>query len=111
MLIIFDALINSIFIILGLTFYIALGAENRLPRHFDFEMDVGCSAWVCDRFDRAEIILARSSGGKSPEALEIGILFGFVAGFGMKVGAIVIALPNLHYSVFDRGAIGIKNLA
>ncbi|MEY4789940.1 MAG: hypothetical protein RLZ61_2158, partial [Planctomycetota bacterium] len=102
---------NSIFIILGLTFYIALGAKKRFPCHFDFEMNVGCSAWVCYRFDSAEIILARSSGGKSPEALKVRILLCFVAGFGMQVCAIVIALPDFHHSVFDRGAIGVKNLA
>ena len=29
----------------------------------------------------------------------------------MQVCAIVIALPDFHHSVFNRGAIGVKNLA
>lgn len=74
-------------------------------------MNVRGSAWVRNRFDGAEIILTRRSGGKSSETLKVRILLCFVAGFGMQVCAIVIALPDFHHSVFNRGAIGVKNLA
>src|SRR5688572_18115374 len=91
--------------------HVALSRELFLFGYFDSEVDVWCAAGVRHGLDRAKVVLASTVGQKPAEALEVSVSHFGVAGAGMQVRSVVIALPDFDGRIANRLAPRVEDTA
>ncbi len=80
-----------------------------MPLGLHREVNVRRPAGIRDRLDRTEVILARRTGEKPPEALEVAIAAFAIAAPRVQIRAVIVDLPDLDQRIAQRLAAGIEN--
>ena len=104
-----EFLIDEVACVARLALDVALGGEELLVALLDLEVDVGRTAGVRDRLDRAEVVLAAGTREEPAESLEVAVVLLSVGVARVDVGPVAVDLPDLDEGVADRVAPGVED--
>src|SRR5262245_31422368 len=104
-----NALEDRVALVARVPLDVALGGELLQPFHFNGEMNMRRATGIGNRFDGAEQVFAIRPGHETSETLEVHVAFILVDSSGMKVSAVVVALPDFYESAADRLAATVEN--
>src|SRR5262245_16800359 len=104
-----NALEDGILLVARISLDVALRAELLLPLHFNDEVNMRRATGVRNGFNGAKQVIARRAGHETSEALKVHIALVLIDSAGVKVGAVVVTLPDFDEGAADRLAATVED--